>query len=149
MTRMGLFPLFATAAVCLTARAATLTAAPSAPLFPDAERARLVAFWNEPGRYRVTAPPEAAKNGPWQVHLTVDGSKWFLTYQKAIGAAKAPPTVDASAAADPEKGAWETWVQAKLAYDRGAAQAVVDRANASLRSTESAGQPSLPITQSS
>src|SRR5688500_9018087 len=63
-------------------------APPSAPLFTDAERAALVAFWNAPGRQDITAP-DAAKTGPWQVRLTPEGSTWLLGYQRAIrGAGK-------------------------------------------------------------
>lgn len=98
-------------------------------MFSNDERAKIVAYWNEPGRYTVSAPPDAAKNGPWQVRLTVDASKWFFGYQKAIGAGKAPPTADAIPAAADTK-AWDEWVTARLAYDRWLAQKTADAANA-------------------
>jgi hypothetical protein len=105
------------------------------PLFSDAERTRLVDYWSRPGRYKIDLPPDAAVKGPWQVRLTTDGSAWFLKYQIAIGAAKAPPTQDATATA-PTTAAWETWVQAKLAYDRWKAQTTADANNAAAKGEE-------------
>src|SRR5262249_1548245 len=66
-----------------------------APLFSEAGRGALVAYWNAPGRYRSGLPPEAVQKGPWQVRLTPDGSRWFLAYQRALGAGRLPPSVDA------------------------------------------------------
>ena len=103
--------------------------------------------WNEPGRYTVSAPPEAAKSGPWQVRLTPEASAWFLAYQRAVGAAKAPPTVDAAASAPETKG-WEEWVQAKLAHDRWSAQRAADLANSLVLAgqyvTSAAAEPPSP-----
>jgi hypothetical protein len=112
--------------------------------FTDAERARIVTFWNAPGRYKISVPPNAAKNGPWQVRLTADGSIWLLAYQKAVGAAKAPPTVDATASA-PETAAWEDWVKAKVAYDRWLAQTVADSSNAVVRGTQTPVPTAPPV----
>jgi hypothetical protein len=98
-------------------------------LYSDDERAKIVAYWNEPGRYTVSAPPEAATLGPWQVRLTTDASLWFFAYQKAIGTGKAPPTADAVANTT-DKSLWETWIQSKVTYDRWAAQRAADAANA-------------------
>jgi hypothetical protein len=74
-------------------------APPPPPLFTDAERTALVAFWNAPGRQEITALPDAAKTGPWQVRLTPEGSTWLLGYQRAIrGSGKSiPPSQDARA----------------------------------------------------
>lgn len=104
----------------------------SATLFTDAERAAMVAYWHAPGRYRIELTPDYQKNGLWQVRLTPDASLWFLKYQIAIGAAKAPPTQDPTAAAPPTA-AWKTWVDAKLAYDRWQAQAQADATNLALK----------------
>src|SRR5438067_3654928 len=103
-----------------------------ASLFSDEERARIAQYWNAPGRYRSTAPPEAAQNGPWVVRLTPEGSKWFLAYQKAIGQARAPPTV-VGTPSSPETEAWERWAQAKLDFDRWRAQQAAEAANAAVR----------------
>jgi hypothetical protein len=104
---------------------------PAQTLFSGAERAKLVEFWNAPGRYKATAPPEAATTGPWQVRLTPEGSLWFHAYQQATGAGKAPPTQDGDAS--PANAEWETWVNAKLAYDRWKAQTMADALNAAVR----------------
>lgn len=101
------------------------------PLFSPAERARIVAFWSAPDRYRVDLPPDSAKTGPWKVGLTPDGSKWLHSYQRAVGAAKIPPTQDAIATAEsrPNTVNWENWVAAKVAWDRFQAQQAADAAN--------------------
>ncbi|HEY3268368.1 MAG TPA: hypothetical protein VGM37_15725 [Armatimonadota bacterium] len=103
------------------------------PAFTDDERKAIVALWGEPGRYRIAAPPRAAAEGPWAVRLTPEASQWFLAYQKAVkGADKVAPTQDATAA----NVAWETWVKAKLAYDRWSATAAASMANALARRGE-------------
>ncbi|MES2459631.1 MAG: hypothetical protein V4671_03550 [Armatimonadota bacterium] len=110
-------------------------APPPPPLFTDAERASLVAFWNAPGRLEIAAPPDAASNGPWQVRLTPEGSAWLHGYQKAIrGAGKViPPTQDARASQSSPQAEWETWITARVAYDRYQAGAVAASANAAVR----------------
>jgi hypothetical protein len=99
------------------------------PVFSAAERAKLVSFWNAPGRYRVSLPPEAAKTGPWQVRLTPEASLWFHKYQATLGLGKIAPTQDAK---NTNGQGWETWIEAKLAYDRWVAQQAADAANAAL-----------------
>src|SRR5438552_1435530 len=71
-----------------------LSGARTETVFTDLERAKITAYWNEPGRYTVSASDEAPTIGPWQVRLTPEASVWFLSYQKAVGANKTPPTVD-------------------------------------------------------
>jgi len=137
---------------------ATAAAPPlSPPLFSDDERARLVAYWNAPGRYTISAPPEARESGPWQVRLTPDGSAWLLAYQRAVsGPAKLPPTLDAGGG--PPLGAtvvgtnvstagWETWVQSKITHDRVRAQNAADAANAQAqgRSAPAVVSPPPPL----
>lgn len=117
-TRVSLLMLCATV-LCVRAR--------TAPLFTDAERARVVAYWNAAGRYEHGMPVDPAS--PWQVRLTPEGSAWFLAYQRAIrGAEKLPPNQDATATAATQ--AWEAWVKAKLVHDRWDASQLADAANA-------------------
>jgi hypothetical protein len=99
--------------------------------FDAAEKARIVAYWNAPGRMLASLPPEAAGRGPWQVRLTVEGSRWLFAYQRAAGGATAPPTADPAAAGSEAE--WEAWVKARLEFDRWKAQATCDAANAGLR----------------
>ena len=96
-----------------------------APLFSPDERSAIVTYWTAPNRYAIGAPMEAATRGPWQVRLTPDASRWFWAYQRAVaGPGKPPPNADVKASP-----AWEKWVQAKLDYDRAAAQTTADAAN--------------------
>jgi hypothetical protein len=74
-----------------------------------------------------------AKDGPWQVRLTPEGSTWLLAYQRAVvGKNKIPPTIDAKASTSGPNADWEPWVAAKVAFDRWQAQQSVDAANAAL-----------------
>ncbi len=108
-----------------------LTARGEGVFSPD-ERAKIVAYWTTPGRYKIQALPDVKKTGLWQVRLTPEGSLWFWKYQRAIGAGKAPPTQSPTGAAASNAG-WKQWVDAKLAYDRWQAQDVADRANGAHR----------------
>ncbi len=103
-------------------------AAQAQGVFSLGERAKIVSYWTEPGRYKIRVPDDVKKTGLWQVRLTPDGSLWFGKYQNAIGAGKAPPTQSPTSAAAVNT-TWKQWVDAKLAYDRWQAQDVADRAN--------------------
>lgn len=127
----GYLPAWLGLAACVFGAQAAVQAPSPPPAFSDTERAAVQAYWSAPGRYSVTAPPTAAQTGPWVVRLTPEASRWFLSYQIAVGQAKAPPTQDA-AAATPATEAWEQWVQAKLAYDRALARARADAANSAI-----------------
>lgn len=105
--------------------------------FTPEERANIVVYWNEPGRYAVALPDTME---PWQVRLTVEGSQWFLKYQRAIGSGNAPPTEDTTAGNSTKE--WKDWVQAKLAYDRWQAEQVCLAAN--LRLQPQNPQPPIP-----
>ncbi len=110
-------------------------------LFTPQERAAIVAYWSAPGRYEVGAPQNAATKGPWTVRLTPDASRWFWAYQRAVaGPGKPPPNADVKAAPP-----WEKWVQAKLDFDRAAAQRSADAANRALIPTlPAASIPDVP-----
>jgi hypothetical protein len=114
-------------------------------LFTADERAKLVAFWNAPGRRKVGPLPDAARRGPWQVRLTPEGSTWLLKYQIAAGSAAAPPTQEATAAVAPTD-IWKTWVRAKIDYDRWQAQQTADEANAALKPALDLVKPSDPAS---
>ncbi len=112
-------------------------------LFTAEERARLVTFWNAPGRWRVGPLPDAALRGPWQVRLTPDGSTWLLKYQIAAGSAAAPPTQEATATPAPTD-VWKSWVKTKIDYDRWQAQQAADAANAALKPPVDPVDPAKP-----
>jgi len=110
----------------------------SGPAFELDERERVVAYWSDPARYTVRLTAAAAKDGPWQVRLTPEGSLWLWNYNKSRGLGKVAPTRDAGAQS-PEQVAWEAWIDARVAYDRYAAQQTANIANA-----EATGSPIPP-----
>ena len=98
----------------------------TAQVFTDAERDKVVAFWNDPDRYKVSAPPLASENGPFQVRLTVEGSQWLWSYDRARGAGKfQEPT-----APHPDQKIWDAWIEWKIAWDRARASQQAADANA-------------------
>jgi hypothetical protein len=108
-------------------------------IFSKEECARIMAYWNKPGRYRVCPPPEAARYGPWQVRLTPEGSLWLHKYQTAIGKAKTPPTQTARG-----NSAWEAWIEKKLNYDRWQALLTAEAANEALFALANSTRGDLP-----
>ncbi|HVL38310.1 MAG TPA: hypothetical protein VM328_02860 [Fimbriimonadaceae bacterium] len=112
--------------LCLTTTLAV--AAMAVANFSKEERLRAMSYWNEPGRYRVGAPAAAAKDGPWQVRLTPEGSTWLWNYNQARGLAKGPPTADAPPLSEEQK-SWEAWIDRKVARDRWLAGVAAARAN--------------------
>lgn len=102
---------------------------PPQPLWTDAERADIVAFWNQPGRLSITAPDGADLSGPWVSRLTPDGSVWLLAYTRAVaGQAKIPPS-QIPKGQTPEQNQWEVWVKAKIAMDQWTAKTAALAAN--------------------
>ncbi len=100
-----------------------------APRFSDAERAAIVAFWNEPGRLRVALAPRGEELTDQRVRITPEASLWLWNYNRARGVGKGAALTQAAPAATAEDAArqaqfnqWEQWVAAKIAYDRALAQ---------------------------
>ncbi|WP_395088621.1 hypothetical protein [Armatimonas sp.] len=121
-------------------------AAQAPPLFTEIERKALVTYWNAPGRYSVEVAPVApGKPGPWAVRLTPEGSSWFLTYQRAVlGGKKIPPSQTAKGGV----AEWESWIDAKIAWDKFQAQKLADAANgANTVTVASAGPSPMPKPQ--
>ncbi len=116
-----------------------------ASVFTDDERAKISAYWNEPGRYKVTAPLVETEDSPWKARLTPDASRWFWSYQRAISAGKNPPSVQ-PVGSGPSFEAWETWVTARHAYDKWAAGEGAIEANLAVRGKqrEKPGAPPPP-----
>lgn len=113
------------------------------PLFTDAERQAVYALWNTKGRYQVCLPDKVDQAGPWQVRLTVEGSQWLWRYNRARGLGKTPPTEDPGAVAD-DPASWGTWIDAKIAHDRWAAQESADAMNAEMKGLASPSDPPEP-----
>ncbi|MBC8102413.1 MAG: hypothetical protein H7Z41_07475 [Cytophagales bacterium] len=127
-----------------------IAAAPT-PLFSEAERARILGYWNQPGRYGIGVRT-GEKDGPFVVRLLPEASVWLRSYNGASrpGRAAGPQKRDAPLA-DTEVGkGWERWVSAKLTYDRWQSQQAADAANLQLGPTGSAAlvtaAPPLPGT---
>jgi hypothetical protein len=100
--------------------------------FSELERAQIVQYWNAPGRYEVGARLDAVTSGPYMVRLTPEASTWFWNYNRFIKPGKLAPGKDPKAT-DPFSLRWETWIEAKLKYDRAQAQIQADAANAQLK----------------
>lgn len=116
----------------MTVLGLTLRAA-SAASFTDTERARLVSYWNAPGRYRIEVSADA-KKGPWVARLTPAASQWLYAYSHLHNADKTPPT-ETTKSVSASDAAWEQWVVAKLTYDRWSAQTTAAAANAQVAAT--------------
>ena len=83
---------------------------------PDEERA-IATYWTAPGRYTEGTPDNFRKVGLWQVRLTVEGSTWIWSYYRKRGFSKVNPSVDLKPQT-PEQQVWDTWIDAKVAWDR-------------------------------
>src|SRR5471030_1558335 len=123
--------LMLAAAAVVVAQNQTLGAV--VPQFSADDRAKVMDYWAQPGRYVITAPSDAQTKGLWQVRLTVRGSVWLMAYNRARKVS-APPTENAQPANDQQKD-WETWVVAKLARDRWEALQAAQDANLKLLGT--------------
>jgi len=120
-------------------------AAQPLPLFTETERKALVEFWNAPGRYTVEVAPVApGKPGPWTVRLTPEGSTWFLAYQRAVAGGKKIPPSQIVKGGVPE---WESWIEAKIAWDKFQAQKLADAANGTTQVAVAPKGPSPLPTQ--
>ena len=112
--------------------------------FTEEERSAIVRYWNEPGRYQTTSPPSVAQLGAWQVRLTPDASRWLWEYDRARGVSKIPPAKPLPKGADVV--GWESWVNAKVAWDRSQAWAAASTANEAMGLT-TPPDPDLPPTE--
>ena len=100
----------------------------SQPLFSPEEKRLVTRYWSTPGRY-VTGPPKDYKaKGLWQVRLSVSGSTWLWTFNRARGVLM-KPTSDITGKEERDK-AWDAWIGAKFDYDRWQAGQIAVAANA-------------------
>lgn len=113
--------LAAACAVCMLA-------ATSSAKFTDSERKRVIDFWSAPDRYQILPHAQADKVGPYQVRLTVEGSKWLWNYNSKRGIGKTA-VVGVPAAQNDQQRVWEAWIDSKVAYDRWVAAVEADKKN--------------------
>lgn len=99
-------------------------------MFTSAERDRVLAAWRTPGRYTVQVPKGHLQEGLWQPRLTVEGSTWFLNYNRARGL-RTPPT-QIPGPQNEEERIWEEWLEKKVAYDQARAALRAQLLNASV-----------------
>lgn len=99
-----------------------------AALFDDHDKSSIKQFWTAPGRYAEMLPPDAGKNGPNQVRLTVAGSVWLREYNNRRGMGKVPPTTSARPQNATQR-EWQAWIDAKIERDRWNAMQVALAAN--------------------
>ena len=125
--------------IASTAMAQTVRPDIAAPLFAPAERARIVGFWNEVGRYQIE-PDFPADGKPWVTRLTPAASVWFRSYTRALSDVALPPGQN-GAPQTPIQQRWESWVQSKLDYDTYIAQRAADRASHSTAPATAATAP--------
>jgi hypothetical protein len=109
------------------ALSAVLTAFQAPPMFTADAKAAATAYWSAPGRYSVRPPQNFRDAGLWQVRLTVAGSTWLWTFNKARGVAM-KPTTDITGNQERDK-AWDEWIGKKFDYDRWQAGRIADLAN--------------------
>lgn len=105
-------------------------------LFSDQDRASIVQYWAQPNRLTVGL---YNKGGIFQVRETVAGSQWLMSFAHAVKA-NLIPTVDSLTGSSgggqsSDQSAWQTWVKAKLAYDRYIAAVNCSHFNAAIDKT--------------
>lgn len=104
---------------------------PDVPLFTAEEINTISSYWNTPERYAIGPGDNAQTEGAWVVRLTPEASTWHWRYQRTVSKKeKLPPTQRQIVAPDQRTQAWETWVAAKVAYDRALATQQAQRLNA-------------------
>lgn len=112
----------------LTQAAAALAVASPGPVEgpPSGESPTVVAdlavgsaveYWSDPSRYKTSLPKESTRSGVFQVRLTPEGSQWLWSYAGALGRGKGGPTLK-TRPSSVEIGAWDSWIRAKIAFDR-------------------------------
>jgi hypothetical protein len=138
MKRRLTFAALAIASLCATAYAIRQSGTPIQPVFSDAERQDVLDFWKPADRYLVSQASPSGGQGAYAVRLTTAGSTWMWNVNHLKSTAKTSPNLDAPAALVGTP--WDTWIAAKVAWDRHQAQNAADQANG----TVTAPDPKLP-----
>lgn len=96
--------------------------------FTAEEKSGIVKYWSTPGRYSTQPPKNYKAAGLWQCRLTVAGSTWLWSFNRARGVAM-KPTSDITGNSERDK-AWDEWIGKKFEYDRWQAGQIALAANA-------------------
>lgn len=109
--------------------------------FNPSEKERILAYWNEPGRYE-TRQPSSLKQ-PWAVRYTPEGSLWLWAYNNKRGYGK---IFVVPAPRNEQEKQWEDWIENKIAYDKWLAQRAANAENAKLglKVDPAGAEPQLP-----
>lgn len=113
---------------CSLAIGSILGAVQGPAQFLPEEKSAVVKYWSTPGRYLTLPPKNYKAAGLWQVRLSVAGSTWLWTFNRARGVAM-KPTSDITGKEERDK-AWDEWIGKKFEYDRWQAGQVAAGANA-------------------
>lgn len=109
--------------------------------FNPSEKERILAYWNEPGRYEVRQPSTLKQ--PWVVRYTPEGSLWLWAYNNKRGYGK---IFVVPAPRNEQEKRWEDWIEAKIAYDKWQAVRAANASNAALgiKPAPAGPEPQLP-----
>jgi hypothetical protein len=138
MARKLALPLTAFA---LVAPAATAPTPYREASFTEVERAAVVAYWREPGRYEARPAGELKGTGNWTVRATAAGSVWIRELYRLRTEAKIVPTRPPEALTEQQR-AWDAWLEARAQADKWTAEQDAARLNA-----QEAGAPEPPPTR--
>jgi hypothetical protein len=111
------------------------------PQFTPEEKSAITKYWSTSGRYSIAPPKDFRAKGLWQVRLTVSGSTWLWTFNKARGVSM-KPTTDMAGDTERDK-VWDAWIDAKVAHDRWVAGQIALASNAMV-----AGAPPATVDSS-
>lgn len=126
MARTLALPLIALA---IAAPAATAPTSPRDPLFNEAEREAIVAFWSQPGRYESLPAGDAKGTARWQARYTAQGSLWVREFYRLRADGKVVPTKTPVAQNDQQR-AWDAWLESRFQLDKWNAEQDAMRNNA-------------------
>lgn len=124
---------------------ALMAAVQQPQLFTSGEKREIMRYWSDSSRYRLAPPTDFKSRGLWQVRLTVTGSMWIYSFNRARGVAM-KPTQDSSGNAERDR-LWDAWVDAKVAYDRWLAGQVALNANTVVAGTAGSKDPTIPTEE--
>ena len=100
---------------------------PFVPMFSASDCQSIVQYWTEPGRLTSMPPSNIKELGLFRPHITVQGSRWLLRYER-LSQQLAPPTQNGIADSSKNQD-WNRWIQEKFAYDYAQAAILCEKFN--------------------